>query len=174
MHPRSPLSDPPETGEVAVGAASASTTEAVELEDVTQHEPVESSIKLPDSVVADEPAHFWLRRGDQVVLAVLVAISLTLMLAKWARLSGWGTRPVEIKRLEQHQFEYKVDVNSATWVEWIQLEGIGEVLARRIVDDREQHGSFDSIDDLQRVRGIGPKTIERLRPWLKLTADTED
>ncbi len=172
--PLIPVSDPPEIREDTAAAVSANTSEAVELEDVTPAAPVEPTTAPADSLVAGEPAYFWLRRGDQVVLAVLVAISFSLMVANWARLSGWGTRPVEIKRLEQHRFEYKVDINSATWVEWIQLDGIGEVLARRIVDDRKQNGRFHNIDDLQRVHGIGPKTIERLRPWLKVSAVVND
>jgi competence protein ComEA len=109
---------------------------------------------------------FWLRRGDQVFLAVLIAAALALMLWHWARLSGWGVEPVEIERLESRRYDYRVDVNTATWVEWIQLESIGETLAERIIEDREQNGPFESIDDLQRVRGIGPKTVEKLRPWL--------
>lgn len=43
------------------------------------------------------------------------------------------------------------------------LPGIGPVLARRIVEDRALHGEFASIDDLDRVRGIGPRTIDRFR-----------
>ncbi len=59
-------------------------------------------------------------------------------------------------------------MNTATWVEWIQLQGIGEMLAHRIVEDREQNVPYRSIDDLQRVKGIDPKIVEKLRPWLTL------
>lgn len=43
------------------------------------------------------------------------------------------------------------------------LPGIGPVLAMRIVEARRGRGSFTSWDDVLRVRGIGPKTIERLK-----------
>ena len=62
---------------------------------------------------------------------------------------------------------FRVDVNTGTWIEWSQLQGIGPSLAHRIVADREANGPFEAIDDLQRVHGIGPVTLDRIRPWLK-------
>lgn len=47
------------------------------------------------------------------------------------------------------------------------LPNIGETLARRIVESREAEGPFAEVDDLQRVRGIGPRTLEQLRPYLR-------
>ncbi len=43
------------------------------------------------------------------------------------------------------------------------LPGVGPVLASRLVAARAEHGRFRSWDDVDRVRGIGPKTIERLK-----------
>ncbi|HEU4929434.1 MAG TPA: helix-hairpin-helix domain-containing protein [Candidatus Krumholzibacteria bacterium] len=43
------------------------------------------------------------------------------------------------------------------------LPGIGPVLAARLIAARERHGAFRSWDDVDRVRGMGPKTIERLQ-----------
>jgi len=43
------------------------------------------------------------------------------------------------------------------------LPGVGPVLAARLIAAREAHGAFRSWDDVDRVRGIGPKTVERLR-----------
>lgn len=111
-----------------------------------------------------------MRRSDQNVLAVLCGLLVLLSAWHWARLSGWGLREVEIERHPSREYEFRIDVNTATWVEWIQLPNIGEMLARRIIEDREQNGPFPSVEDLGRVKGIGPKTIENLRPYLRVEA----
>ena len=46
-------------------------------------------------------------------------------------------------------------------------------ISKRIVEDREANGPFESIEALQRVKGIGPKTIERIRPWLQVDMPDE-
>jgi competence protein ComEA len=60
-----------------------------------------------------------------------------------------------------------IDVNTAGEADLVLLPRIGPALARRIVAEREAHGPFRDVDDLGRVRGIGPRTIERLRPLLR-------
>jgi len=122
---------------------------------------------------ADEPAYFGWRRGDQYVFGAILIAALVLMMVNWLRMSGWGIHPVEVERMEAQSFDYRLDINRATWVEWTQLEGIGDSLARRIVADRDQNGPFRSVDDLRRVPGIGPKTLARLRPWLDVSSGDE-
>lgn len=58
-----------------------------------------------------------------------------------------------------------VDVNQATAEELALLPGIGPSIAGRIVSDRSQRGSFASVDELRRVKGIGAATLERVRPF---------
>lgn len=57
-----------------------------------------------------------------------------------------------------------VNVNTADATALDSLPGIGEVLAQRIIDHREAHGPFGSVDDLISVSGIGEVTLEELRP----------
>jgi len=78
-------------------------------------------------------------------------------------------RQPEPARTEPVQTKFLVDINSADWHTWRLLDGIGETLARRIVNDRNSRGPFTSIDDISRVKGIGPKTLAKMRPHLKLT-----
>lgn len=59
-----------------------------------------------------------------------------------------------------------VDINRAGPSELERLPGIGPVLAQRIVDYRQRHGPFRTVDDLLAVSGIGPKVLERLRPYV--------
>ncbi len=56
-----------------------------------------------------------------------------------------------------------IDLNTAGPQALEMLPGIGPVLARRIVEDRTLHGEFASLDDIDRVRGIGPRTIDKFR-----------
>lgn len=56
-----------------------------------------------------------------------------------------------------------LNVNQATAEQLVQLNGIGEALAQRIVADREKNGPFSSVDDLTRVSGIGEKKLEGFR-----------
>ena len=57
-----------------------------------------------------------------------------------------------------------LDLNRATAAELETLSGIGPALAARIVAYRDSVGGFASVEELGRVRGIGPATLERLRP----------
>ncbi|MFN8709983.1 MAG: ComEA family DNA-binding protein, partial [Planctomyces sp.] len=60
-------------------------------------------------------------------------------------------------------------VNTAGWIEWMQLEGIGPSLAHRIVAERDLNGPFQTIDDILRVPGIGPATLDQIRSRLTIS-----
>jgi competence protein ComEA len=57
-----------------------------------------------------------------------------------------------------------IDVNTASAAELTALKGIGQVKAEAIVQYREKHGGFQTVDDLKLVRGIGDKLLEQIRP----------
>ncbi|WP_296197074.1 ComEA family DNA-binding protein [uncultured Microbacterium sp.] len=57
-----------------------------------------------------------------------------------------------------------LNLNTATQAQLEELPRIGPALAKRIVEWREQHGRFTSVDDLGGVSGIGEKMLETLRP----------
>ena len=60
-----------------------------------------------------------------------------------------------------------VNINSADAEELQLLPGIGPVLAKRIIAYRKQYGMFRSLDSLRNISGIGPKTVQKLRYYLK-------
>ena len=62
----------------------------------------------------------------------------------------------------------KININSATAEELVDLPEIGETLAQRIVDYREANGPFSSVDDLIEVRGIGSATLDAIRDLVKV------
>lgn len=109
----------------------------------------------------------WLlRRADQAAVAVLVLAGLAASAGWWIAQGGLQGRLIEVERARPQTAQFKVDLNSADWPELVQLPGIGETLARRIVESRQADGPFVEHGDLQRVRGIGPKTLEGVRPYL--------
>jgi comEA protein len=56
-----------------------------------------------------------------------------------------------------------ININVATTAELETLDGIGPVLAQRIVSYRQQNGPFTCVDDLDAVSGIGPKRLAAIR-----------
>ena len=62
----------------------------------------------------------------------------------------------------------KIDINTATVEQLVEVKGIGEVLAKRIVEYRQAQGDFKSLDELTQVKGFGEKTLEKLSPQLML------
>ena len=61
------------------------------------------------------------------------------------------------------QEEGLVNINSANETELQVLEGIGEKRAKNIVQYREQHGLFESIEEIKNISGIGNKTFEQIK-----------
>jgi DNA uptake protein ComE-like DNA-binding protein len=62
----------------------------------------------------------------------------------------------------------RIDPNVADLEALVHLPGVGPVLARRILEDRAQHGVYHRPEDLLRVPGIGPAKLAKLRPHLVL------
>jgi competence ComEA-like helix-hairpin-helix protein len=103
------------------------------------------------------------RRIEVVLPALLIAvISLTLLVRIWPAPTAWTDAvPVTLR----------VNINEATQTELRLLPGIGPALAGKIVANRDTAGPFRSISALDRVKGIGPITINKLAPFI--TADAE-
>ncbi len=72
------------------------------------------------------------------------------------------------KQASQLSSGTKVSLNSANLEQLQQLNGVGAKKAQAIIDYRNQNGKFNSIDDLQKVKGIGPKLLEKNKSQLSL------
>lgn len=74
------------------------------------------------------------------------------------------------KNVEQIKEEIKkskqVDINKAAAGELTKLQGIGEVLAKRIVNYRDTYGDFITKEDIKKVKGIGPKKFDKIKDLL--------
>lgn len=77
------------------------------------------------------------------------------------------SKPVEISQENiEHLSTNIVNINLADKIQLMSLPFIGEVKAERIIQYREDFGKFESIEELMKVSGIGPKTLEKLKPFV--------
>ena len=119
-----------------------------------------------------------LSRDAHYALMVLLSILGAVVVARWearthppqARAVA-ATSPAPAREARALVEGRHLDPNRATADELELLPSIGPSLARRIVSDREQRGPFRTLDDLRRVKGIGAKTLEKLKPWLKIGSE---
>jgi competence protein ComEA len=113
-----------------------------------------------------------LRRADQLAVAALTLSALVALAGWWIAHGGMQGRLIEIEHAPALSAQFLVDINEADWPELAELPGVGETLARRIVAVRRDRGPFVDHNDLARVPGIGPRTMERVRPYLLPMAES--
>jgi competence protein ComEA len=103
----------------------------------------------------------WPRPAQWATIGLLV-LATGLLIGHVVRTLRWGSRPTDLER----GLGYRVDLNRASRAELLQLPAVGESLAQRIIDYRQSHGRFRNVEELASVHGVGPATLERLRPWV--------
>lgn len=103
-------------------------------------------------------------RGTGIVFILLAAM---IVCATSLRLNRPSTRG-DVLNHNPPWPDMRIDVNHADASELTLLPGIGPALAHRIVEDRNERGEFESLDDLVRVRWIGPVIVERIEPYVML------
>ena len=96
-----------------------------------------------------------------------LGIALVVLLGLGSALPGNATIAAQAKT--QASPDNPVDINKATVESLVTVPGIGEVTAERIVKWRETNGPFRRIEDLMKVKGIGDKTFDKLRPYIKVS-----
>lgn len=75
----------------------------------------------------------------------------------------WATQGLYAKKKPPAQ---PVNLNTASSAELQQVPGIGPATADKILQARKSYGAFKSVDDLQAIKGIGPKRLEKMRKYL--------
>lgn len=59
-----------------------------------------------------------------------------------------------------------ININTADLAQLETLNGIGPTKAQAIIQYRKEHGSFKSVNELDNVKGIGLKTVQKIKPQL--------
>ena len=67
----------------------------------------------------------------------------------------------------------KVNLNTATVAQLVDLPGIGPALAGRIIEHRQKNGAFKSVDEVMAVKGIGEKNFAKIQGFLSVGATTQ-
>lgn len=65
-----------------------------------------------------------------------------------------------------------VNINTASQEELASLPNIGPAKAKAIVEYRKANGEFKTLEELKKIKGIGDKTFEKLKPQLSLSGET--
>lgn len=113
---------------------------------------------LPTDRPSPVPTHY--------VLAAFAILALGL-LGYRGYANHLGVRPSEHHPAASRHL---VDLNAADKSELLQVPGVGPALADAIVTHRQDRGPFAAVEDLSLVRGVGDKTLDKLRPWLTVSA----
>ena len=101
-------------------------------------------------------------RRARIQWIAVTAVALIALLGAGTAVAGEGSSGKSAAVLP-------LDLNKASAGQLTELPGIGTITANRIVEWRDEHGPFRRIEDLMKVKGIGEKSFEKLRPHVKVS-----
>lgn len=109
----------------------------------------------------------------QKIWLVILAILSTPVFANTPQQCYANASDAYTALVKQHAHAQIIDINTANAVDFVKLAGVGNQAAQAIVEYRNRHGRFGSVDDLQKVRGIGQATINKNRHRLSVQKTTK-
>ncbi len=80
-----------------------------------------------------------------------------------------STSSTEEKERSDEPEKSRINVNKADRETLKTLPGIGPAYSKRIIEYRQKHGGFKTVKELKKIKGIGEKRLEKLKPFVKLT-----
>ena len=119
-----------------------------------------------------------------IILTIVIALGL-LANMHWSRLVGVSRSDIGGQEFQSGSQKYaaayaaagrdyrsiKTDVNHANFTQLTEVNGIGPVLAKKIIDYRQKNGYFKTLSELQNISGIGPKLIRRWESIIEISID---
>ncbi len=70
--------------------------------------------------------------------------------------------------IEEEKSVKSIDINTANKAELMTLPKVGSVMAERIMRFRTDFGPFNSMEDLLKIKGIGSKTLDKMKPFITI------
>lgn len=98
-----------------------------------------------------------------IIIISVFALSMTSTFAETSSKTDAG-------KVATAQVASKININKATVEQLMEIKGIGESYAKRIVEYREKNGPFKNIEDITKVQGIGTKTFEKIKDLIIVDA----
>ena len=132
------------------------------------------SAQVPVEVRGEVPRPGWIRQDAPTVRSALREAGVEHVLWPDAPLEAGARITVEDGplRVERSPLSLALGqplpLNTTSATELEALPGVGPSLAAAIVSDREARGPFSTLDELDRVRGVGPAKLAALRPYLAI------
>ncbi|MFO0853749.1 MAG: helix-hairpin-helix domain-containing protein [Candidatus Brocadia sapporoensis] len=84
----------------------------------------------------------------------------------------WLPKTEIVSSLKPEDIKIKFDINTCPWHELVLLPALGETKAKAIVAYRERHGNFTTLDDLDKVKGMGASVIAAIRDYITVGSVT--
>ncbi|MEO0136009.1 MAG: ComEA family DNA-binding protein [candidate division WOR-3 bacterium] len=105
-----------------------------------------------------------MNKKEIVILAIISVVYLAINIWNYFRYHSLKQSYQLIITEELKQ----ISINTASQHELESIPGIGPALARRIIEYREKNGGFRTVEDLKKVKGIGERLFEKLKPYITL------
>ncbi len=103
---------------------------------------------------------------ELVILTLCFTLSGVIVALNLSADKTVATGLIATDREQEPEDVTKININTATAEELETLPSIGPAIAGRIVEYRSRNGSFESVEGLLEIKGIGEKTLEEIRPFI--------
>ena len=115
-----------------------------------------------------------MKKPQWILVGITVMFACVLLGVFWGRNMTRNYIPVsnitpsasDVSSQENHVNDGRININTATEQQLTLLPGIGNTIAKRIIEYRTENGDFNTVEDLMKVNGIGEKKFTQIEPYI--------